>query len=296
MAVVDVHESFDQDGSWSSTGEPGSGQSELTRKFTATIDPGTRMTEVLADLRVPQFGGGYPNAPSFACSAVDTNQTSPILVEIKARYTRRSVIGGGGQGDQGPTFAPATVRYNGIKTVEPIDEDINGDPIATVNREPIPGVSRPFTDTAITVTKNLATFNGFNIAAFVDRVNSAAFMGWPAGTLKIDDIQAQQVLGNEDFPSYWEASVTMIGRVPIYTDNDKAWWVRVAHKGYLSKKIVDGVIQPRASEATIEGVKVTRPVYLSVENGTQLDPMDPVEWIEFEVHQSVDFNNLNIFP
>lgn len=289
MSVLSIEESWrGDDGSLSSTAE-GDGSGTIARKFTVTVDNSGKTVyalTVLAHSGLPQQGHGHPYSPFFICRNVAATRVSPILYEVVATYEAATA-----DPDDNPLNDPPEISY-GTTTVDgPVDEDIDGNPIQTVNAEPIKGVTMPFADLTATVTKNIGTFNPFSIYVYVNTVNTTTFMGFPPGTVRCSNISAKKVKG-EDF-DYFTITVDFAFRKPINTTNARAWWKRVRHEGFKVKET-----DPFSSEdiypvARDNGVKVTKPVPLK-DDGTRETDLEVGHWLEFEVMRTENHNSMNL--
>ena len=296
MAVLSFIESWEKTAGSTSTGEPNSGQTTATRKFTVTFDVGTLAPEILAFPGVPQTGEPHTWGDQLVCRGCRVRFTGPASGEVTANYERARAIEENEEQNSGssPLDEPAQIRVGTTKTEAPVDEDINGEPIVTVNNEPIYGVTRQFSDTQLQITKNLsvAQFALTAVSSFNDHVNSAAFLGFPPGRLKLDDIQAEQV--NEEDLAYWRVTAVILDRRPVFTTDERAWWKRVRHEGF---RVNNGTaMDPKIENAVDRNADpVTSPVLLD-ENGMRIEDVNNAHWLEFEVFPTTDFNSFGIYP
>jgi hypothetical protein len=121
----------------------------------------------------------------------------------------------------------------------------------------------------------------------MNKVNSTAWYGLPAGTVKISDIQARSVF-SEDF-AYWDVSISFQVRRGFGSVTDaNAWYYRTAHQGYLVNNAGD-IVYAKDDD----GNTVAQPVMLNLTTGVQL-AAGVGAYIEFEVLESIDFNTLNL--
>ena len=262
------------------------GSSDVSRYFTA-VAPGVGYSTVaaLAAPGIPRPNDPHPFTPSLRVLTRSAQQTGPMYFTVTIGYQGQTADPD--DPAQNPLLIPPVITFGAITQEVEVDEDINGDPIETINGEPIVGVTRPFTDLVITVQRNLPSFNPASISTYMNKVNSATWYGLPAGTVRITDIQAQTV--TSDVVPYWNVSVSFQvrrGQGPV-TDA-KAWCHRTAHQGYI---INDGGTKRIAT--TDDNQTVQQPVMLSLTTGAQL-PAGTGAFIEFEVLESIDFNALNL--
>lgn len=289
--IIDVCETWTESAGWTHTGEPGGGSSTAKRQFTVTHTGDATSVHVLADNRIPQFGAPHPANQFFRCRGVDAKKTGPISSEVEAKY-EFSVALGDGEGEPNPLNEPPIIRISTVKTDGQVQEDINGMPLVNTVMEPFQNLQKPYSDMAISITKNIALFNFNNIDLFADTVNSAMFLGFPAGVLRIESIEAENVVDG-DF-QYWTATVVIQSRRPVRTTPDKAWWLRVRNEGYREKIIIPVLSVPVIINAVDENLdKVSSPILLK-EDGTRALTPEDTYWLEFQIFETVDFNNLGL--
>ena len=188
------------------------------------------------------------------------------------------------------------MSFSAVTQEVEIDEDVNGDPIETVNGEPLAGVTRPFTDLVITVRRNLPSFDPASISTYMNKVNSAVWYGLPAGTVRIMDISAQNVFAAD--LEYWDVSISFQVRRGYGSVTDaKAWWYRTAHQGYIIKNAAGTATAiakaDPADDFTDNGVTVAQPVMIDLSTGERL-AAGTGAYIEFQILETIDFNNLNL--
>lgn len=284
----DVVESWDAQSTGVSIEENGvKGTSDVTRTFSVVADVTGRTTlEALAAPGVPRANEAHPQQFGLRARTFDCQQVSPLEFRVTVGYVMPSADPN--DPTQNPLAQPASVSFSAITQDVEIDEDVNGDPIQTVNGEPIAGVTRPFTDLAITVRRNLPTFNPLSISEYMNKVNSVTWYGLPAGTVRIMDIAASNVFSND--LEYWDVSITFQVRRGFGSVTDaKAWWYRTAHQGY----IVDDGAGNKVYATDDNGVTVAQPVMLNLSTGVQL-AAGTGAYIEFQVLETADFNDLNL--
>lgn len=241
--------------------------------------------------RHPYFGG-------LRCIGIDISRSGPLHFEVSADYSSPPYKDEDQQ-EQGPLAQPTQINYFTITSEEPIEDALNGRPIATKVGEPIEGVTRPISDLGIRLQKNFATFDPSSFYTYIDCVNSDTFLGFSPGVLRIASITADEQFftdENDNEIPYWSVSVEIHARKPYRVPAAKAWYKRVRHEGYYIK--VDnqnGKIQyARATDEN--GVPVTKPVLLN-SDGTRKDiPEDDfdveADWRLFEVFEQVSFSSM----
>lgn len=262
------------------------GNASVTRVFNVVPDtPTFDVLDVSAATGIPRNGDIHPSNFALVCRSKNVRQVHPGYFEVECTYTAKTSEPED-EAAGNPLEEPAVIEVSAITSEEPIDEDVNGDPIATVNGEPIVGLTMAVTDMAVKVTRNLPTFNIWSIAAYTNKVNSTTFLGSPAGTVRIMDIQASSELSDEF--EYWKVSVTFHIRRGLRTTDAKAWYKRVKHEGYYVKV---GSDVKRATDS--DGNPVVSPVPLK-SDGTEETDKSLASFLEFQVYESVDFNAMNL--
>jgi hypothetical protein len=237
---------------------------------------------------LPVMNQTYAGVPGCYVSSVSPNRVSPIMWIVDVEYT----------GDTGPTpedsplDQPPIINWTDAETDEAVDQDYNGDPICTVNGEPIEGIRKKLADQVVTIQRNYAAFNPFATAAYRDSVSSDTFMGYPAGTARLIRFNAQQIVSPS--LSYWDVTASIQFRMPYNTTNQKAWWARVRHEGYMIKS---GSIIRRALDtdlvSTGPGEPVTRPVLLK-SDGTIETTVASAHWLEFQLYGELPYASLGL--
>jgi hypothetical protein len=148
----------------------------------------------------------------------------------------------------------------------------------------------------MTVSKNLPSFNPASISTFMNKVNSQPWGGFPAGTVRIMDIQAQNQF-SEDF-EFWAVTISFQVRRGYGTVTDaRAWWHRCAHQGY----IVDDGSGDLIHALTDDGLTVAQPVMIIFDESNPTAPGTGEQapagtgyYKEFQVLETIDFNTLNL--
>ena len=270
-------------------GEKSDGKSfsqSARRSFTTVSDAPTTDTSYGAKLAtyIPRVRDPHPE--DFALRAVDVNarRISPVLWEVDVEYSAQTASG------RNPLEEPAVIRWSFCTSDEMIDSDVDGKPIVTVNNERFdPPISAPASDLVLTIMKNVASFDPGQARTYKNAVNSDTFLGQPAGTARLEGIEAESVT-DDDF-SYWKVSAEVRFRVGIRGATDaKAWWRRVLHQGYMVRSIVTG---PIARGHDNHGADIVTPVLLDVDGLHETDPNAAV-WLEFEIYNSLPFAPLGL--
>ena len=253
--------------------------------YQVTADPQTSIFEVLSHQDVPKAGDIVPGSPFVWVRDVKPKQVSPILWEVGVNWS--GTVGPAGPEDS-PLNQPPKVQWGDVETNEAVDEDINGNPIVTVNNEPISGVTIPVPDQTVTITRNFATINTYAIGAYRRAVNSDNFLGWPPGTARITKFGASNQY--DDDLGYWVVTATIQFRIPYRTTAEKAWYARVLHQGYLVKDSTTGDIRHAVDD---NEQPVTKPVLLKADGTRETDPAN-AHWLEFQRFNTLPFSSLGL--
>jgi len=299
----DVQESWQSQTTSQTIEENGvKGSSDVSRFFTVVADSvGQTTLNALAAPGLPRRNDPHPQSFSLRARSFSCNQTGPLTFEVTVGY--ESLSADPNDPTQDPLAQPASVSFSSVTQEVEIDEDVNGDPIETVNGEPLAGVTRPFTDLVITVRRNLPSFDPASISTYMNKVNSAVWYGLPAGTVRIMDISAQNVFAAD--LEYWDVSISFQVRRGYGSVTDaRAWWYRTAHQGYVIEDGAGNYGMAKADPAddfTANGTIVAQPVMIIVDQSNpslattgERAAIGDGYYVEFQVLETIDFNNLNL--
>lgn len=258
----------------------------MQRGFTVTLAASDPLEVVYTAAGLPLVGDLYPGAAFVFCDTLQPQRVSPVMAMVVVTY--KGEVGPGGLGSS-PLDIPYSIVWRGATTDEAIDEDWNGKPTVTANNEPIDGITERLTDDVVTIQKAYLSVNRYALSAYRRAVNSDTFLGWPPGTARIIDDQAEaQFTGG--VITHWIVTVSIQFRVPYRTTAARAWWKRVRHEGYLVRDAAGD--KPHIAW---DGNKtpVTRKVLLK-QNGTEETDPDNAFWKEFQTLGSLPFNALGL--
>jgi hypothetical protein len=272
---------------------------KFQRAFQVVTKPEAVEYDIFNDDRLPASGSIYSaNYPYVYSDGVNTQRVSPIYWIVTYDYNGElaSLTDGG---TDNPLLAPPRIDWDDVETDEAIDEDWDGNPIQTVNGEPIDGVTVPIPDQTVTIKRNMLIFNSYVQARYRRAVNSDLFLGWPPGTARITKFSASNVTTKEQ--AYWEITAQIQFRFPYRTTPERAWYSRVRHEGFYERVQLSGPgnAGTRIVRA-VDGNKepVTKPVLLNAQ-GFRIqteEPGQPVtaHWLEFKKFDSLPFNALGL--
>lgn len=248
--------------------------------------------------QLPQLGARFGLDYPFAyADNISVERPSPILWIVTVDYTGE--LGpGDSNNENNPLFAPPRIDWDDVESEQEIDEDFDGNPIQTINGEPIEGVKALIADQTVAIKRNMLLFNPYVQARYRRAVNSDIFLGWPPGTAKLMKLSASNVPNDEG--GYWEVSAQIQFRYPYRTTPEKAWYGRIRHEGYYERVELSG---PGAGTKVVRAVDsnkepVTKPVLLD-ENGYRIPGVEPGEqqtahWLEFKLYDSLPYSALGL--
>jgi hypothetical protein len=262
------------------------GTTDVTRVFNLTPNfSGATTLDALAAAGIPLRNSPHPQTAILRARRFNASQIGPQYFQVTVGY--EALTSDPNDPSQNPLAQPAVKSFSSVTQEVEIDEDRDGNPIVTINGEPLVGVTRPFTDLVITVSRNLPSFDPVSISTYMNKINSTTWYGLPAGTVRIMDIQAQNQF-SEDF-EFWAVTISFqVRRGYGQVIDAEAWDHRCAHQGYIVK--VGG---NKIHALTTDNLPVAQPVMISKTTGAQL--ADGVgEYINFPVLDEIDFNQLNL--
>ncbi len=253
--------------------------------------------DVYAAPGLPYVGQPFPGTSYVLAQKGQVQQVSPILSIVIINY--EGEVGpqsGGSNPNNSPIFAPPKLTTTNVAVEEEIDQDLYGNPIATVIGEPIRGVKRRFVDKVLTIERNFVAWNDYLQAVYSESVNSDTFYGWPPGTARIMDLSAENVI--DPTIGYWRGTMKVQFRYPIRTTAEKVWWARVRHEGFY--EIVESSDPPDANgNYKYEIVRavdknkqpVNKPVMLD-QFGKRITNSNLAFWREFQLYTPLPYNSL----
>jgi hypothetical protein len=262
------------------------GTTDVTRVFNLTPNfSGATTLDALAAAGIPLRNSPHPQTAILRARRFNASQIGPQYFQVTVGY--EALTSDPNDPSQNPLDQPAVVSFSSVTQEVEIDEDRDGNPIQTINGEPLVGVTRPFTDLVITVSRNLPSFDPASISTYMNKINSTTWYGLPAGTVRIMDIQAQNQF-SEDF-EFWAVTISFqVRRGYGQVIDAEAWDHRCAHQGYIVK--IGG---QKKHALTTDNLPVAQPVMIDRTTGAQLADGTGA-YINFPVLDEIDFNQLNL--
>lgn len=250
-------------------------------------DTGDNELTVLGNAQIPLTKSQHPYFPYLFCDSVDCERQGPRHFTVSASFKSAPYK----DEPQSPLSEPTRISYFTITNEGGAEEDVNGKPITTRCGELIYGITRSYSDLGIRLTKNFITFDPPSFYLYINTVNSDTFLGFPAGTLWVANISADEQFFDE--VPYWSVTVEIHARKPYRTATDRAWWVRYRHQGFRAFYTIGA--QTRALKITRGGEPVTSPVLLDP-NGFEVPEtpnVDPVAyWLESQIYETRAFSGM----
>lgn len=254
--------------------------------YQITVPPDHTKIEVANLEGIPEIGQSFPDNPHLRVNSRQFTRLGPIYWMAIVTYEGQYADGGGSA-----LVANPEIRWSNASSVEEVDEDKDGNPIATVNGERLDGATKEISDLVLDVRRNYRDINLPATHAYLESVNSDVFEGFAPGTGRLRAFDAQQVWRTAD-EGYWHVSAKIQFRFPYRTIPARAWWPRIRHEG-LKIRVVDGE-EERIVHAP-DGHKglVTKPVFLN-SDGTLREDTDTADWREFEIYTPLPYNALGL--
>lgn len=259
-------------------------KASIQEAYSVVCDPSDTLRDVSNAPGLPYIGTLYPGSSQIRVRSLKPQQVSPIYWIVDIGY--EGSFGPAGITDS-PLNEPPIIKWGKTETEEPVDEDLDGEPICTVNGEPIEGITKTISDVTCSIQRNFAAVNLAAIYQYLHSVNSDTFLGFAPGVCRMTEFSAEQVWA-ETGGGYWRASAGFQFRWPYNTTPAKAWYARVRHEGFRVKVGTDIV---NAKDA--EGQPASKPVLLA-SNGTEETVPSSAHWLEFEIYQKLPYSSLGL--
>jgi len=238
---------------------------------------GTQEDAVVAAIGIPRIGDQHSTGILSYVEKIDPQQISPIFWIVTVSY--RGV----------PSEDGVKVRWSDTTTTEPIDRDINGRAIMTVNMEPVDGLSMDVADQVCTISRKFLTIDTAGIAIYRRATNSDTYLGWPPGTARLVGFDADNEFLYGAPNERWSVTARIQFREPYAnTTAAQAWYKRWRHEGLY---INDGGIIRRATDD--QGQEMTKPVLLKVDSTQETDP-DAAYFFHTQVYGSLPYSSLGL--
>ena len=279
-------------------------QLSVSRQFTILLSDGTNDNVVsvkvnASNFGLPREGSRHPSNVNFVCKSVSVEKTSVCLYEASVSYESPVFEQAeGGNEDDNPLNVPADIQFSTVVSEEETQSDINGDALLNSAKSPFTGITMEITDMAISIAKNVATFNPTEMQYYNGAINSDNFLGYEAGQLKLQNYTASPVVGNIN---YWKLTLSLLARTPTpQVPADKVWYRRVQDKGrYILEDVPTGEDGKTSREAVPaylgENVKIASNVEVNLDSsGGRLPDGSPPQFLFFQMNLEASFTDLGI--
>jgi len=290
MTVQSVTLSWSRLGSSIESRERGNFSASITAGWQVVHTATTTEEQILTAPGIPQLGDVYQGTQIPCVRISQPARIGPIYsivtTDFEATFSRQP--GQPASVNQSPLLAPAEIQWTDSNANEPIDQDIDGNPIVTKNGEPIEGVTMDLPDPVLVVTKNYPGYNPHLLYQYRRSVNSDIFYNFPPGTARL--VAQSATLVNVQPVPYWKVTARIQFRYPVNTTADKAWYARVRHEGYLIK---DGTDITHATDDSDPPQRVVKPVLLKADGTRETDP-EQAHWLEFKRYNALPYNALGL--
>lgn len=293
MTILDVQQGYSKNtGGWS-VAENGSVTGQFSELWQVTHTYDATEVEILSDSRLPQYGDPKTGTtiPAIAGRIV---QKGIVFTLVQIDYAKTIEVNESQTNvdwNQSPLSAPAQISWTDETNTEPIDQDINGAPICTVNGEAFKGVTAEIPDPVVTIVRNYASWNPHVTHQYRRSVNSDTFLNFAAGTARLVSAQADLVI-DQTFGAYWRVTARVRFRYPYNTTASKTWYARVLHEGF-KVKIGPTVQEARQNAGDNSGPLVSTPVLLKSDGTRETSPANAV-WLEFQRYYSLPYASLGL--
>jgi hypothetical protein len=183
---------------------------------------------------------------------------------------------------ENPLLRPADVSWSTVRIKRPLTVDNAGEPIVNSAGDPFdPPLEYEQVNLIFTVVKNRATHDAEALRGYINAINSATWLQFPAKSLRCNDITATREFENSGF--FW--------RVTFIFEYQARLWnpLKVLDAGYRELFLFE---HQRITDQF--GAPPSRPVLLDG-NGEQLPVGDPPVFLEFNVYDEADFKDFRLF-
>lgn len=276
--------------------EKGFVSGDAVRPFTvqaSNFDAGDTEVAVRTRLQalnlIPREGDPHPSHFLYRCESVTLQKVGPLYYEGQATYAATPRPQNETEDETVlPWQIPTELNYATVKSEEPTDIDADGNPIRNNGTdEPIEGITRQVSDQVIIATKAFINYEPAVNYLFYDSVNDAAFLGFPAGTVKLDDIDPTP--SYHDNQLYYKVTTKFVVRKPFNVPAAEAWYKRLPVRGFYE---FNSALNKVIRAVDDENKPVSTPVYLDKDTGVRIPVGDPIQFRTVKIYESKDFSQL----
>jgi len=278
---------------WSGSTTGGGTKRETTRVLTVLCDAPMDTLELARSPGIPCYGDAHPNDGWLRAGLPQVRALSPWFFEVTIVYKIPDLSTF--NNEDNPLNAPPDRRWGYVECTEPIDEDLDGNPIVNTAGDTFdPPPTETFYDPLYTVVRNEAVAGAIVSLQYNDAVNADPFLGASPGEAWIrvesEEVHAKQL-------TYCRMTYAVQFRV---NKRDKAGWkLRILNQGYNSKFQTgsdDTAVRPVMDKRT--GTPISHPVLLDAKGARilpeQLAGGTKAVWLTFKRKRSVSFGPLHL--
>jgi len=242
MALVNVQEEW-SDGTVSVEGRRGRyrGWTRTSmRIFTVLFDdPADGEHGAMNAAGIPVLGDAHPDNANEKMYLKRATTKSPLLFRVTCEYT----------GVDTPLTEAPEKSWEGVTSVEPIDQTADGDPIENSIGDPINGVTMEVKDAVYVFVRNEAAEPIATIKDYRNTVNSDVFKGHAIGEARMIDITAVQMSEDIGGSFYWRVTY----RIAFRQSGADAWKIRVLNEANRTSMMTSSDMVPIKLDGTRAG-------------------------------------------
>ena len=252
---------------------------DLAPLVALTADDGT--------FAIPTPGTAHPGDAYQYCDAVKARPKAGdaecLVWIVTAEYESWSSAAVGD-----PLDEPAVVNWHCEGTAEPVDVNVNGNPIVNYFKEPLdPPLTRVYYDMICTISRNQSTFDPDAMEALLNTVSNAAFHGFDANCSRMEDIRCEEVRKASGAVSHQRVTYTIRCREPVPTGAVTSFDRRVLSESF--NVMVGGV---EKAWTTVRKHPTGRPGPITKAAGT--DARGAEEWYHWQLEAAADWSGLSL--
>jgi hypothetical protein len=282
MPVTNVTRAWSRDGGEGTSEDGNSLRLAFTEGYQVTHTVDTSTLEILSATGLPFINSFYPGTYARCKKIGPVTKMGPIYSMVGVEYESEVA---NDNFENPPTNTPPVFKWTDNTTTAEIEQDWDGNPIVTINGEPIRGVTMDLADQSLSITRNYTFFSPWLTHQYRHSVNSDVFAGYAPGTARLVGFSADSV--NGDGFSYWTVNATIQFRYPYNTTAAKAWYARTLHQGFYER------IGTKYVRAANNGEPTVNPVLLKADGTRETNPANAI-WLEWKRYQSLPYAALGL--
>jgi len=233
--------------------------------------------------------------PYLRCTGVHPAPLSPLLWEVTCEYGVISETSA-----DHPLDEPMKLSIRSHQEQVETDQDADGKAILNTANQPIT-LKKDHGDDVLTIKRNEASFSFSKMGEYRNTVNANPYRGAPAGTCRMVDVQADEVMEETDDGTvlfYWAVTYVIhyrADRDPL-TDKMVGWRRRHLNQGTMHINPSTGKAVKNVTED--KGDVISEPVPLDVngypKEGLHKDSSAGDHWLSTSLYPSKDWTPLHL--